>query len=264
MTFVQQWEKPEVVRSSRTLLLVTLPGAVLVVWPLFVPAASVSQWQTFASPALTALVIPVMFALAINETVQHQFNTKQLAVIAVLIAVAAAVRPLGAGVAGIEPVWIVLIITGRALGATSGFIAGSGAIATSAVLTGAIGPWMPYQMVLAAWIASVAGFLPRLTTRIETVFLACYAFVATFLFGWLMNLWFWTTATGLSEEIVFNPSASPFERIQAWAHFSLVTSLGFDLPRACFCALGVALASKPMLAAIRRANRRSLTQPIEP
>jgi energy-coupling factor transport system substrate-specific component len=248
-------------KSRFVLVPTTLLGALLILWPLFASSQAIAQWQDIGAPILAAIVVPAMLALAINDIVTTSFNTKRIAVVAILTAVAIAVRPLGAGVAGIEPVWIVIIIAGYALGSADGFVIGSAAIATSSLITGSVGPWLPYQMVLAAWIGLFAGLLPKLKSPFDVVILSGYSAVATFIFGWLMNLWFWPTASGLNPDIAFDPTQSPLERIHAWANFSLVTSVGFDVPRCLFTVIGVALAAKPLLHVIQRANRFTLINP---
>ncbi len=238
-------------------------GALLLFWPLFASPESIHSWQNIGAPLLTVMIIPAMIALAVSEVIGKSFNTRQLAILAVVTAVAAAVRPLGAGVAGIEPMWIIVIVAGNALGPTSGFVVGSAAIATSSLFTGSIGPWLPYQMLMAAWIGAGAGFITK-SKRWQVASLGLYALVATFFFGWLMNLWFWPTSVGLAQGIAFNPATTATERISAWVHFSLISSVGFDIPRALFSAIGVTLTAPALLKTIHRANRRALITPHKP
>jgi energy-coupling factor transport system substrate-specific component len=209
--------------------------------------------------AVMSFVIPALIALVINEAVTSTFNIKELSVMAIVIAVAAACRPLGVGIAGIEPIWIVIIIAGAAFGAIPGFIIGTTALVTSAVMTSGIGPWLPYQMLLAGWIGYGAGLVTIRETRRHVIGLASYGAIATFFFGWLMNLWFWPTASTLNASVAFNPAAAVSDRIAAWAHFSLVTSLGIDLPRALLTFVGVIMAAPPLLRSMRRAFRPANT-----
>ena len=251
-------------KGLRALLVATSAlGGLLLLWPLFASAQSIQSWQSVGAPLLTVLLIPAMIALAVSEVIGNSFNTRQLAILAVVTAVAAAVRPLGAGVAGIEPIWIIVIVAGCAMGTTSGFVVGSSAIATSALFTGSIGPWLPYQMLTATWIGAGAGFIGA-SKKFQVALLSAYSALATFLFGWLMNLWFWPTATGLVADIAFDPTQSPAERVSAWIHFSLISSVGFDIPRSLFTTVGVALAAPALLKTINRANRRALVTPSKP
>ena len=73
-----------------------------------------------------------------------------------------------------------------------------------------MGPWLPFQMLGAAWVGlgrrAAAGRLPA---RGEIPLLAAYSAVAAVAYGWLLNLWFWPTATGLPEALSFVPGAGP-------------------------------------------------------
>ena len=77
----------------------------------------------------------------------------------------AALRPLGAGTAGIETVFFLLVLAGRVYGPGFGFVLGSTTLFTSALLTGGVGPWLPFQMLAASWVGLGAGLLPRASGR---------------------------------------------------------------------------------------------------
>ena len=79
----------------------------------------------------------------------------------VLSAIGAALRPLGAGMAGIETVFFLLVLAGRVYGPGFGFVLGTTTLFASALLTGGVGPWLPFQMLAAAWVGLGAGLLPR-------------------------------------------------------------------------------------------------------
>lgn len=242
---------------SRLLLIVSfVAGGCALAWPLFANPDSIEVWQKYSGPTLSLILLPIALALVASDLLSQQLNTRTIALVGIITALAVAVRPLGAGVAGIEPMWAVFIIAGRALGAHIGFVLGVSAMLTSALITGAIGPWLPYQMLLAAWIGCIAGLLPKATGKIEVLILTIYAAVSGFLLGWFLNLWFWPTTGGLVNGIGFDPTSSSIERISAWIHFSLITSAGFDLPRSILSATLVALAAAPLLKVLRRFNRK--------
>ncbi|MEN9693368.1 MAG: hypothetical protein RLZZ330_1012 [Actinomycetota bacterium] len=250
---------------SRLLLIVSfLAGGCALAWPLFANPESIDLWQKFSGPTLSLILLPIALALIASDLLSQQLNTRTIALVGIITALAVAVRPLGAGVAGVEPMWAVFIIAGRALGAHIGFVLGVTAMLTSALVTGAIGPWLPYQMLLAAWVGCIAGLLPKANGKIEVAILTAYATVCGFLLGWFLNLWFWPTTGGLVEGIGFDSTASTFERISAWVHFSIITSAGFDLPRSILTGILVAIASGPLLKVLRRFNRKVeviITQP---
>ena len=53
----------------------------------------------------------------------------------------AALRPLGAGTAGVELVFFLVILSGRVLGAGFGFVLGALTLFASALITSGVGPW---------------------------------------------------------------------------------------------------------------------------
>ena len=88
-------------------------------------------------------------------------DAKAVALLGVLAAVGAALRPFGGGVTGFQPMFVVLIL-GRA-GARPRVRVRAGAVTmfASALVTGGVGPWLPFQMLGAAWVGLGAGLLPR-------------------------------------------------------------------------------------------------------
>ena len=79
-------------------------------------------------------------------------DVKAVAMLGVLSAVGAALRPLGAGTAGLETVFFLLVLGGRVFGAGFGFVLGATTLFASALVTGGVGPWLPFQMLGAAWV----------------------------------------------------------------------------------------------------------------
>jgi energy-coupling factor transport system substrate-specific component len=151
--------------------------------------------------------------------------------------------------------FVVVILGGRALGPGFGFLLGATAMFASALLTGGIGPWLPFQMLGAAWLGLGAGMLPSARGRAETVFMVGYGLVAGIGYGFLLNLWFWPFTTGLDSAISFVAGAPLSENLARFLAFCLVTSLGFDLPRGIGNAVLLAFLSAPVLRMLRRASR---------
>ena len=125
---------------------------------------------------------------------------KAVAMLGVLAAIGAALRPLGAGTAGFETVFFLLILGGRVFGPGFGFVLGATTLFASALLTGGVGPWLPFQMLGAAWVglrrrAAAAAARPRA----RSCMLAAYGAVAGLAYGLLLNLSFWPFTTGLER-----------------------------------------------------------------
>ena len=79
--------------------------------------------------------------------------------------------------------------------------------------------------------------------------------MAAVAYGWMLNLWFWPTATGLPEALSFVPGAGPMTNVSHWFVFNMTTSLGYDLPRAALTCVAILLVGRRVLAALRRTSR---------
>ncbi|MCX6424764.1 MAG: ECF transporter S component, partial [Actinobacteria bacterium] len=177
------------------------------------------------------------------------------------IAVDAALRPLGVGHAGLEPMWFIVILGARVLGPGFGFALGSLGLFVSALLTAGVGPWLPFQMLGAAWVGLGAGLLPRATGRSEITLMAAYGAIASFAYGLLLNLWFWPFTANLPAAVSYIPGASIPANLLAWITFTVVTSLGYDIPRAVLTVTLILIAGAPILQALRRVSRRAAFNP---
>jgi energy-coupling factor transport system ATP-binding protein len=164
------------------------------------------------------------------------------------------VRVASTGVGGVEAVFILLILAGRAFGARFGMLLGAATIALSSALWGGIGPWTPFQIFACAWVGAGAGLLPRqVRGRAELWMLCGYGIVASYLFGLLTNLWFWPFAVGAGTGISYVPGAPLGTNLSSFLLYSLVTSTaGWDTLRAVTTIIGIALVGRAILAALRR------------
>ncbi|MDP4676107.1 MAG: ECF transporter S component [Candidatus Nanopelagicales bacterium] len=253
-------------RSQLALGLVTVAGFAAFLWPFVADPGSAAVSHAQDAPWIFAAVIPLLIMVVWAQLNEGGMDAKAVAMLGVLAAVVCVLRPLGAGVAGIEPIWIIIILGGRALGPGFGFVLGSTSLLASAFLTGGVGPWLPFQMLAAGWIGLGAGLLPAVRGRVEIVMLATYGAGAAMVFGLLLNLWFWPFAAGIDvlgadSGIAFVPGAPAAENFTRWLLFSAATSWGFDIPRAIITASLIAVLGRPLLIALRRGARRAAFAP---
>jgi len=243
-------------RSAAAVTATSVVGVLAFLWPMLAPRGSELLAHANDAPLIFGMLVPLLMAVTLSLVADGAMGAKAVALLGVLAATAAALRALGAGIAGLEPIWIVIVLGGYALGAGFGFVLGAVCILASALLTGGVGPWMPFQMIAAAWVGLGAGMLAgRLPARGEIPLLAAYSSVAAVAYGWLLNLWFWPTATGLPEPLSFVPGAGAAVNVTHWIRFNLTTSMGYDLPRALLSATVVLLLGSRVLAALRRTSR---------
>ncbi|MFD6054052.1 ECF transporter S component [Agromyces sp. NPDC060279] len=234
-----------------------LLAAAAFAWPLFAPAvpAEAQGAVPFVALALAPLAA-VTLVFVLDGSVR---SAKVLALLGTLTAVGAAVRVVGTGVGGIEAVFVLLILTGRAYGARFGFLLGVFVILLSSTLQGGFGPWTPFQMFACGWVGAGAGLLPRLrgprATLAEIAMLAGYGVLASYAFGLVMNFWYWPFAVGTGAGISYEPGASLGENLGSFLLYSLITSTAsWDTLRAITTVIGLAVAGPAVLAALRRAK----------
>jgi energy-coupling factor transport system substrate-specific component len=242
--------------STLALTLASLLGLAGFLWPLLVSADS-ALGHSRDAPYLFVLVLPVLMALVLAEIAEGGMDAKAVALLGVLSAVGAALRPLGAGAAGFEPMFFLLVLAGRVLGRGFGFVLGAVTLFASALLTAGVGPWLPFQMFGAAWVGFFAGCLPRASGRRELWLLAAYGAVAGLGYGLLLNMSIWPFLTGMESGIGFVPGDPLIENLQRFIAFDLATSLGFDIPRALLTGVLILLTGRGVLLSLRRATRRA-------
>lgn len=246
------------VRSSLLLVVASAVGVVAFTWPLFVspqaPVVDLAHSQD--APLVFVVLLPLLLAVVLAEIADGELDAKSVALLGVLAAIGSVLR-LPGGIAGFEPLFFVLIPAGRVFGKGFGFVLGALTLFASALLTGGVGPWLPFQMLGAAWLGFGAGCLPRASGRREVLLLAGYAAVASLVYGFLLNLWFWPFGVQSDSSISFVPGAALVENLGRFWAFHLATSLGWDLPRAVTNTTLVLVLGAPTLAALRRVARRA-------
>jgi energy-coupling factor transport system substrate-specific component len=251
---------------------VTVIGLASLLWPFFISAsASANQAHAHDAPFVLLLMVPVLLGLTAIEMSRGGIDARGIAVLGILAACGTALRIPSPGVAGLEPVFFLLVLAGYVYGAPFGFALGGLTLFVSAIATGGVGPWLPFQMLAAGWVGAGAGALPHFSLRRERFALAAYGAVACLGYGMAMNLWFWPAAVGTMTSVSYVPGGSLEENLLHFLAFDLTTSMGFDLPRAALNAALIVAVGKPVLVALRRTARRTvalepfelLTEPVQ-
>lgn len=238
--------------------LASLIGAVAFLWPFFLQAhGQVNDAHTGDAPWIVAALLPLLLVAILGEFSSGGMDAKGVAMLGVLAACGAALRLPSGGAAGFEPVFFLLFPAGYVFGRHFGFLLGALTLFASALVTGGVGPWLPFQMLAAAWMGYGAGCLPQLRGRRERYVLAAYAAVACLAYGLLLDLWFWPFGTGTSTSLSYQPGAGVAHNLVRFLLFHFSTALGFDLPRAALNAGLILVAGRPVLAALRRASHRA-------
>jgi energy-coupling factor transport system substrate-specific component len=263
-------------RSSAVLLLASLAGLAMFCWPLLLhPSSGTSGTAGTAgklgmvdhgidAPFVFVVVLPVLVCIVLAQLSEGGMDSKALAMLGVLSAVNAALRPLGAGTAGIETVFFLLVLAGRVFGPGFGFVLGCTSLFASALLTAGVGPWLPFQMLASAWVGMGAGLLPRrVTGKAEIAMLVVYGIFAAYAFGLVMNMSSWPFTLGIEVPghtggLSFVPGAPLSENLHRFWVYTLLTSTGsWDTGRAITNTVALIVLGPAILTTLRRAVRRA-------
>jgi energy-coupling factor transport system substrate-specific component len=253
---------PLQLRSAVVLGLASLIGLMMLGWPLLLEA---DPTERVDPPFLFLALLPVILAVVLAEISEGGMDARVLAILGVLSAVNAVLRGVSAGTAGLELVFFLLILGGRVFGPGFGFVLGCSSLFASALMTAGVGPWLPFQMLVAGWVGMFAGLLPRrVSGRREVAMLVVYGVLAAYAYGLLMNLWGWPFILGIqvpgqdSTDLSYDPGAPVLENLHRFLLYTLLTSTGgWDTGRAITNALAIALLGPAVLTTLRRAARRA-------
>jgi len=249
-------------RSSFLLFLTTVFGIAAFSWPLLIHQSSgANSAHSGDAPWIFVGLIPLLLAIVMAELSEGAIDAKAVALLGILAACFAALRVPSPGINGFEPEWFLLILAARVFGRGFGFVLGAVAFFASALITGGVGPWLPFQMLAAAWVGFGAGCLPPMRGFPERLLLAGYGVVSALVYGLLTNFWFWPFVGGTTSTYSFVPGLGTIANLHRFILFDLTTSMGFDVTRAATCAVMVLVLGRPVLAALRRASRRAAFEP---
>lgn len=260
-------------RSALTLVLVSAVGVLAFAWPLLLPGGAgaqgvpESQGHATDAPWLFALLLPLLAAVVLAQLAEGGIDAKVVALLGMLTAVGAGLRALSPGAAGLEPGFALLVLAGFAFGPGFGFVLGALSMFAGALLTGGVGPWLPFQMFAAAWVGCGAGLVPSPGRRrtgfgrvAELLLLAVYGVLAGLAYGFVINLWFWPFTT-VDTALAFVPGDPAAGNAGRYLLFWAATSAGWDVPRGVLTAVLVLAFGGPLLRAFARAGRRARFDP---
>jgi energy-coupling factor transport system substrate-specific component len=258
------------VRSSWLIGLATLLGLGVYLYPFVLPAinqtTSGSARSGEAPIVLSGLVVLCLAAILrdLDPLRSGEGGSRIVALLASLVAIGAISRLIPSFL-GASPIFLLVMLGGYVFGAGFGFQLGALTLAVSAFLTGGIGPWLPYQMLGLGWVGMAAGVLPHPSRRSrEIALLAGYGVICGFLFGALLNLWFWPFAAPGGEVapgLSWSPDLSPIEALRRYGRFYLLTSIWFDVFRAAGNAVLILVLGRPILRTLERYRDRFRWQP---
>ncbi len=254
--------------SGATIALTTLIGVVAFLYPFWLPALASSGMGMAHSndaPLLLTALVGMSFLALLLEAQRAAEHALLVALLGVLVAMNAILRFIDVALplpGGFSPIFVLIILTGYLFGGSFGFLMGAMTLVVSALITGGVGPWLPYQMLTAGWVGLSAP-LCRSPARAlggpgswgEIILLAMFGGLWGFGYGAIMNLWFWPFASGPLNEH-YQAGISLGETLRRYLAFYLATSLVWDLAGAVGNGLLLGVFGGPILRALRRFERR--------
>lgn len=246
--------------KRRALDIVThLAGVVAFVYPFLLSGGTVPETRARAqdAPILFAVFAALALGLVLSDLRAKRLDSKHIALLGVLAGVNAMLRLPGA-LGGASLMFVLPILAGYAFGARFGFLLGSLSMAVSGVITGGIGPWLPFQMWALGWVGGGAAVVRALSGgRAPRAWLAAYGWVAGLAFGALLNLWFWPFQGGRAA-VSYSPDLSAWQTLVHYWRFYVLTSLAWDSARAFGNAILIAVVGAPLLRLFTRFRSRML------
>ncbi len=233
---------------------ISIAGLALFLWP-FVAS------DTPPAAAAVALSIGVVAVLVFVEASTRKLDARRFALLAAIAAIDAGLRlVLVTGLGGFSPMFFLVLAAGYVYGPSYGFLAGSVALLASAVATGGIGPWLPYEMVGCGFVGLLAGFAGLRRTGPATwkdvVSLAVVGGITGFAYGALLDVWDWTTFYRGAPNFGWQPGLALATALARFGRFYVATSLVYDSFRAVGNVIAVSVLGAPVLAGLIRMRSR--------
>jgi energy-coupling factor transport system substrate-specific component len=166
---------------------------------------------------------------------------------------------MGAGFAGIETAFALIILAAYVFGSRFGAALGALTILTSALIGGGVGPWLPFQIIATALVGLGAGRLPKPKSwKLQLVTLSIYAAISSYVYGAVLTAWTWPLFVGEGTALSYSSALSPLENLVRFFEFELVSGgLVWDTGRAVTTIALILLIGKALVVTLKRAATRA-------
>ncbi len=247
--------------STAILTVATLVGIGAFLYPFLITPQQgphSSMTRLVDAPFTFVILLGLCLIVIVANLETRQMNSKIVAVLGVLVAINSVLR-LIPGPAGFTAMLFLPILCGYIYGADFGFLLGAISFLISAIITGGLGPWLPYQMLSVGWMGMASAWLPQLLRfgRGEVILLGLWGALLGLVFGAVMNLWFWPYIVDMGQSgMYWQPGAGLGENLGRYAVFYITTSLWWDIGRAGGNLALILLFGAPVLHLLRRFQRR--------
>ncbi|MBI4728497.1 MAG: ECF transporter S component [Acidobacteria bacterium] len=233
-------------------------GAAAFLYPFFLPrrpGGGETAAHASEAPVLFGLLAALALAVAVAEMRRGALDARRIALLGVLSGMNAVLR-LPGSVGGASPMFLLPILCGYVFGAGFGFMLGAWSMAVSGVLTGGVGPWLPFQMWAMGWVGAGGSLARPFRSWGGLPALAAYSWAAGMLFGAVMNLWSWPFLSGGSPEMSWQAGIGTAEALRRYWRFYVVTSLAWDGARATGNVVLMLVLGRPVIRLLERFRAR--------
>ena len=219
-------------------------GAAAFTAPVFSPSPlDILQNWALISLILVALTIGAFFF----EFEGSDIGSKEIAIVGILSTVSAVIRIPFAALPSVQPCTYLIICAGYVFGPLPGFMVGAMTALVSNLFLGQ-GPWTIYQMFAWGMAGVSAAYLKRLITGRKG--LMAFGILWGYLFGVIVNIWFWTA-------FIYPLTPRTFL-------ISQLNSLWFDTAHAVANAIFLGLLGKKTIAILERFHKKFQWQALGP
>jgi len=247
------------VRPMLVYVLMTIVGAAAFLYPFWLPADTLpNNAHSGDAPVVAAAIGALVVAALALEVRRGAMTGSSVAVLGVLSASAGLLRLLDLP-GGANAMFFLVVLAGAAFGPRFGLLLGLCSMAVGAVITGGVGPWLPFQMLALAWMGAGAGVLGQVTRRwrpgAEIGALALYGWGWGFVYGAIMNLWFWPFVRD-GGPLSWEPGIGIVATAERYWSFYVATSFAWDAAGALANAALIAVTGVALLRTFRRFSVR--------
>ncbi|MBP1466628.1 ECF transporter S component [Candidatus Chloroploca sp. M-50] len=246
----------------------TVIGIIAFLYPFWLPTVAtggVGGAHAGTAPVILTTLVGLSFLALLLEAQRAAEHALLVALLGVLVAMNAILRFIDVALplpGGFSPIFVLIILTGYLFGGSFGFLMGTMTLLVSALITGGVGPWLPFQMLTAGWVGLTAPLcrgpiqlLGGVGRYREVLVLAVFGALWGFGYGAIMNLWFWPFASGPVEQY-WQTGIGFIETVRRYLTFYLATSLLWDVAGSLGNGLLIAAFGGPILRVLRRFQRR--------
>ncbi|MBS7658784.1 MAG: ECF transporter S component [Candidatus Bathyarchaeia archaeon] len=200
---------------------------ILVILPLILAFLNVNflleKWSLISFGAIIITITGLIIDFR-----KHYLNSRIISLTIALGALTALLRIPFAPLPNVNPCTYLIICSGIAFGSHIGFFIGVLTPLISNLLLGH-GPWTPLQMYSWGLIGGLAGSLNFNHYMINRWKLGLLGFIAGYLYGFIMNIWFWYSyfyPINLTTFIIAELQGLPFDTFHAIGNFAFLIILG--------------------------------------